>query len=98
MASVTDAEAGPVQASERRLRDEVVRAVLARLRPDVSETNFRILRLHYWDGLTVREIAAQVALTHDQVWSRLLRLLGKLRRAMPSCLGEEFGKRRDRRR
>src|SRR5262249_33042710 len=92
-----DAGADPVQSSERRLRDEVVRGVLDRLRPQIPETNFHILRLHYWEGWTVRAIAARVGLTHDQVWCRLHRLLSKVRRALPASLGEEFGQRRDRR-
>ena len=92
-----DAEGDPAQSSERRWRREAVQAVLANLRPRIEETNFHILQLHYWEGLTVRAIAARVGLTPEQVWSRLHRLLGKVRRAMPSYLGEEFGRRRDRR-
>jgi RNA polymerase sigma-70 factor, ECF subfamily len=93
----TDTEADPAQFAERRCRNDAVRAVLAKLRPRVAATNFQLLQLHYWEGLTVRAIAAQVGLTHDQVWCRLHRLLGKVRRALPVYLGEEFGKRRDRR-
>jgi RNA polymerase sigma factor (sigma-70 family) len=79
-----------VQPAERHWRRELVQVVLAKLRPKVSETNFHILRLHYWEGLTVPEIAGRVRLGPGQVWCRLHRLLGKLRRAFAPYLDEDF--------
>jgi RNA polymerase sigma-70 factor (ECF subfamily) len=87
-----DAAGDPARLSLPRRQWEAMQAVLAHLRPRIPETNFHILRLHYWEGWTVREIAAQVGLTPEQVWSRLHRLLRKVRRGMPSDLGEDFGK------
>jgi RNA polymerase sigma factor (sigma-70 family) len=80
------------QSSERHWRREAVQIVLAKLRPQINETNCAILHLHYWKGLTVPEIAGRLGLSTAAIWCRLHRLLRKLRRALASDLGEDFGK------
>jgi RNA polymerase sigma factor (sigma-70 family) len=86
------AQTDPAQSWERHWRREAVQVVLAQLRPTINETNFRILHLHYWKGLSVPEIAGRLGLSTGQVWCRLHRVLRKLRQALASEVGEDFGK------
>jgi RNA polymerase sigma-70 factor, ECF subfamily len=81
-----DGQADPGQSSERHWRREAVQIVLAKLRAKISETNFHILHLHYWDGLTVPEIAGRLGLSSGRISCRLHRLLRKLRRALAPYL------------
>jgi RNA polymerase sigma factor (sigma-70 family) len=94
---VLTGETDPAQAAERLWRRELVHLVLAKLRPTIKETNFYILHLHYWEGLTVPEIVNRVGLSTVRVSCRLHRLLRKLRQAFASYVAEDSGKKRDRR-
>jgi RNA polymerase sigma-70 factor (ECF subfamily) len=77
------------QVLERRSLGQVVQMIVADLRPRINAANFSILQLHYWQGLSVRHIAARLGLTPEQVWSRLHRVLQKLRPALVRSLGKE---------
>ena len=80
-----------VQVLERQSLGQEVQMLVARLRPRINPANYSILELHYWQGLTVPQIAAQLQLTPGQVWSRLHRVLQKLRPALVRCLEKEHG-------
>lgn len=86
--AVPDGGADPAAALERRWQEEVVHAALAELRPDVDETNYRILELHFWDGLSAAEMAPRVGLTAEQVSARQHRLLKKVRARITAYCGE----------
>jgi RNA polymerase sigma factor (sigma-70 family) len=77
------------QVLERRSLGQVVQMIVADLRPRINAANFSILQLHYWQGLSVRHIAARLGFTPEQVWSRLHRVLQKLRPALVRSLGKE---------
>lgn len=83
----------PATVLDRHWEDEMVNAVLVQIRKEVPELNFRLLQLHWIDGRTVPQIAAEVGLTPQRVWSRLHRLLRKMRSAIALYTGEHFGSR-----
>jgi RNA polymerase sigma factor (sigma-70 family) len=61
---------------------EAVNVVLEDLRPVLGESNYQIIRLHYWDGLTAAQIACRLGMSEGQVTSRLHRSLVKIRRRL----------------
>ncbi len=87
-----EADGGLGQACERRSLGQEVQMIVADLRPCIHAVNFSILQLHYWQGLSVRQIAARLGLTLEQVWSRLHRVLQKLRPALARHWGDESGR------
>jgi RNA polymerase sigma factor (sigma-70 family) len=67
-----------------------VHALMAGLKKTVSEENFRILTMFFYDGCTIAEIAAALELTDSQVRGRKKRLLQTLREIAPHSLGRDF--------
>ncbi|HEX7678858.1 MAG TPA: sigma-70 family RNA polymerase sigma factor [Thermoanaerobaculia bacterium] len=55
-----------------------LRQLLSALAPDDRQ----LLHLRFWRGLTIAEIAAELGISYSAAAMRIVRLLGKLRRAM----------------
>jgi RNA polymerase sigma factor (sigma-70 family) len=72
-------EEGPAQAWERFRQNENVRRLFDHLSTQISEVNYRILRLRFFEERTPAEIAEAMGLTPDQVRYRNHRLKRKLR-------------------
>lgn len=74
-------------------RDEVrqwVRTSLAELRMRISETSYQVVVQRWIEGRDTLEIAAQLGLTIEQVWSRHHRAAAELRRFLIRRLGEDL--------
>jgi RNA polymerase sigma-70 factor (ECF subfamily) len=84
-----EADCGLGQPWERRSLGHQVQIIVADLQPRIHTVNFSILQLHYWQGLSVPQIAARLGLTPGQVWSRLHRVLQKLRPALARHWSDE---------
>jgi RNA polymerase sigma-70 factor (ECF subfamily) len=78
-AALAGREASPAEEYERRCRQEAVRRALAALRRVLSACNYRLLHLSWVEGRTVREVAAALGLTPEQVRYRRHRLKQKAR-------------------
>lgn len=85
-----DSSGDPARALDVRWRREIVRAALKQLRPQLGPVNFRIVVLHYWQALTVPQIAEQLGMRHAQVERRLHRALQKIRVRITAYLGEDL--------
>jgi RNA polymerase sigma-70 factor (ECF subfamily) len=79
-AALPGRDADPAADYERRCRSEQVWSVLAKLRRQVSECNYRVLFLRCIEGRTVPETVARLGLTQTQVWYREYRMKRKFGR------------------
>jgi RNA polymerase sigma factor (sigma-70 family) len=64
---------------------DAVNTVLEQLRPRIGEDNYRIVRLRYWEGCALAEIARSLGLTPNEVSCRLHRVLQQLRPWLRRC-------------
>lgn len=78
-ASIPGTEDDPAVALDRELDRELVRGILAELRTQVSEVNYRVIHLRWVEGRTIAEVAAALLITPEQVRFRHHRLMKKLR-------------------
>jgi RNA polymerase sigma-70 factor (ECF subfamily) len=83
-------EPDPAVAAERSCDGAVLRAVLDDLWLQLSERNFQILQLHFWEGRPVAEIADLLGLTPAEVSARQHRLLRKVRDRLLQRCGEDI--------
>jgi RNA polymerase sigma factor (sigma-70 family) len=85
-------EQDPAAILERQWDQEVVRIAMDQLRSGVSEVNYRIIEMHYFQGKTVAEIARALGMTEDQVNGRQRRMLKALRPIISFYRGGFFAK------
>ncbi len=85
-----DPHPGPGEEEDRTWKQELVRLCLAELHKEVSEVNYKIVHLHYMEGLPIRDVATLVSMTEAQVWPRLNRMLKKLRTLINTYSGHAF--------
>jgi len=78
---------------EQQWNDAMVRTLLADLRGQVSEINYRVLQLRFVEGCRVAEIATRLDLKPEQVRYRQHRMLRKLRARLNVYTGNQFGER-----
>jgi RNA polymerase sigma-70 factor (ECF subfamily) len=76
---------GPALAAELQAQRDAVNTVLEQLRPRIGEDNYRIVRLRYWEGWPLAEIARSLGLTPNEVSCRLHRVLQQLRPRLLRC-------------
>jgi RNA polymerase sigma factor (sigma-70 family) len=76
---------GPALAVELQAQRDAVNAVLEQLRPRIGEDNYRIVRLRYWEGCPLADIARSLGLTPNEVSCRLRRVLQQLRARLLPC-------------
>ena len=73
-------QTGPSTAAARNELVALVRLALARLRPDDQE----LLSMHYFDGLTFKQIGVVLGIAENTTNVRCVRALLKLRKFLPS--------------
>ena len=82
--------AGPSSAEERVAEDEAERSraavfgALERVLARLPEEDRLIIRLHYWKGLSVADVARATSLPQKPLYRRIDRILGQLRRELPA--------------
>ena len=69
----------------------MLQTLLAELCSEVSDLNFRLLKMRFVEDRAVPEVAAALNLTPEQVRVRQHRLLKKLRAMQAVYTGEQFG-------
>jgi RNA polymerase sigma factor (sigma-70 family) len=80
-----DPTPGPAMAAEQQAQRDAVNAVLEQLRQRIGEDNYRIVRLRYWEGCPLADIARSLGLTTNEVSCRLNRVLRQLRARLLPC-------------
>jgi RNA polymerase sigma factor (sigma-70 family) len=88
-ADVIDPHPPPLARLEEQFQQALVATLLAELKTEVSELNFRVFYLHLVEGRSVEEVAATLALEPEAVWSRCYRVLRKLRLRVKLEWGDE---------
>ena len=83
-------EPDPASHFERDWEDAVLHTVLAELRPSISDTNYRLLRMRLLKGLDVATVASELDLKPDQVRYRQHRVLKKVKARLSVYIGENL--------
>ncbi|MFO7907521.1 MAG: sigma-70 family RNA polymerase sigma factor [Pirellulaceae bacterium] len=65
---------------ESHATKDLVRHVIAHLKQEVSQVNYRLIHLRWIEGLPVEDIAIRLHLTPQQVWYRHHRIKRRLRK------------------
>jgi RNA polymerase sigma factor (sigma-70 family) len=86
-----DREADPTQLLEKQWERALLETLLEELRKEVSETNWRLLRMRCLEGREVAEVAAELGISSEQVWYRQRRLMKKLRARVAVFTGQSLG-------
>ena len=76
-----DLVAGAEAVEQRDAADRALRTALGRLSPEEQV----ILRLHYWEGLSVADVARALGLEQKPLYRRIERALATLRRHLEKC-------------
>jgi len=84
-----DPSPGPALSVELQAQRDAVNAVLEQLRPRIGEDNYRIVRLRYWEGCPLADIARSLGLTPNEVSCRLHRVLQQLRPRLLACARDQ---------
>jgi RNA polymerase sigma factor (sigma-70 family) len=85
---ITDADSDPAALFQKRWESALLESVVEELRAQVSEVNYRILRLRLLESCDVSEVAAELKLTPEQVRYRHHRVMRKLRTRLAVFTGE----------
>jgi RNA polymerase sigma factor (sigma-70 family) len=85
--SLSSREAGPEATFDQKYLQEQVRDALAELGTQIAPQDFEAFLLHWFGGLTIREIAQRLGTTESQVWSSHHRIIEKLRVLLVRRLG-----------
>ena len=85
-----DPGAGPSQALEREWEQALFETLLDDLREEVSEINWRLLKMRCLEGREVADVASELGLSSEQVWYRQRRLLKKLKARVAVFTGQAF--------
>jgi RNA polymerase sigma factor (sigma-70 family) len=83
-------ESQPADVYQRQWEKALLWTVLAELRSEVSDRNFRVLHMRLIEGRGVAEVATVLGLTSENVWYRQHRMLGKLRARLAMYTGKHF--------
>jgi RNA polymerase sigma factor (sigma-70 family) len=86
-----DREADPPQLLEKQWERALLETLLEELRQEVSETNWRLLRMRCLEGREVADVASDLGLSSEQVWYRQRRLMKKLRARVAVFTGQNLG-------
>ena len=81
----------PADSVEQQWEQSLLATILEELRAEISELNWRLLRLRCVEGRDVAETAAELGLSFEQVWYRQHRLTKKLKARVAVFTGERFG-------
>lgn len=85
-----DPAAEPGRQLETSWEHALLETLLDDLREEVSEINWRLLKLRCVEGREVADVARELGLSSEQVWYRQRRLLKKLRARMAVFTGQAF--------
>jgi RNA polymerase sigma factor (sigma-70 family) len=86
-----DREGDPSRVMERDWERALLETLLEELREEVSDTNWRLLRMRCLEGREVPAVAAELGLTSEQVWYRQRRLMRKLQARVAVFTGQAMG-------
>jgi len=84
-------EADPPQLLEQDWERALLETLLKELQQEISETNWRLLRMRCLEGWEVAEVAAELGLSSEQVWYRQRRLMKKLKARVAVFTGQSLG-------
>lgn len=84
-------DADPAGQFDREWEQALMQTLLADLRREVPEENFRLLEMRLLEGRDVAEVATALGITSEQVWYRQHRMMKKLRARMAVFTGGSFG-------
>ena len=85
-----DTLSDPRRLAEAEWERALLETLLEELREEVSETNWRLLKMRCLEGREVPEVAAELGLSSEQVWYRQRRLLKKLQARVAVFTGQAF--------
>ncbi len=86
----SDLQADPATLYERQWDYMLVQTTLEEMRPNVTDTNYRVLHMRMIEGREVQDVATALKLTPDQVRYRQHRTLRKLRKKLSHITGQVF--------
>jgi RNA polymerase sigma factor (sigma-70 family) len=81
------ADGSPVDVLESEWERALLETVLNDLRDEISETNWRLLRMRFVEGCAPAEVASALGLSPEEVRYRQSRLLKKLRGRVAALTG-----------
>ncbi len=84
-----NASGDPAVSWERNWEAALLKTLLAKLKTQVSSTNFRVLYMRVFQHRSVTEVAAELGLTLEQVRYRKHRMVQKLRSLAAAYVGDE---------
>jgi len=86
-----DAESDPAKLYEQQWEQAVLETNLCQLQQDVSPTNARLIQMRLIDRRGVDDVAAELGLTPQQVYTRYHRLTKELRTRVALYTGDDIG-------
>jgi RNA polymerase sigma factor (sigma-70 family) len=86
-----DREGDPTQVMEKEWERALLETLLEELRQEITETNWRLLRMRCLEGREVADVAAELGLSSEQVWYRQRRLMKKLQARVALFTGQSLG-------
>jgi RNA polymerase sigma factor (sigma-70 family) len=86
-----DRESDPGRIIDQDWERALLETLLEELRQEVSDINWRLLRMRCLEGRDVPAVAAELGLTSEQVWYRQRRLMRKLQARVAVFTGQEMG-------
>ena len=85
-------ESDPVELFEKKWEAALLESVVEKLRQEVSDVNYRILRMRLFDDRDVKDVASELGVTPEQVRYRHHRVMRKLRTRLAVFTGEPLGR------
>jgi len=85
-----DPVADPGRQLEKEWEHALLETLLDELRQEISEINWRLLKMRCLEGREVPVVASELGLSSEQVWYRQRRLLKKLRARVAVFTGQSF--------
>jgi RNA polymerase sigma factor (sigma-70 family) len=86
-----DRESDPSHLVDRDWEHALLETLLEELRAEISEINWRLLRMRCLEGREVPAVAAELGLSSEQVWYRQRRLMRKLQARVAVFTGQAMG-------
>ena len=86
-----DRESDPSRLMEQDWERALLETLLEELREEITEINWRLLRMRCLEGREVPDVAAELGLTSEQVWYRQRRLMRKLQARVAVFTGQAMG-------
>jgi len=86
-----DRESDPARIMDQDWELALLETLLEELRQEISDINWRLLRMRCLEGRDGPGVAAELGLTSEQVWYRQRRLMRKLQARVAVFTGQEMG-------